>query len=108
MYQVALDALALHDRSILHADEQLTYDVIAWHLQDTVDKLEFIHYDFIATYNIFGIQEDTRQLFTDIHPVTTEQDALDYITRLDLVDDKFAQVSNFLNRQSDAGIIEPQ
>jgi uncharacterized protein (DUF885 family) len=108
MYQVALDALALHDRSILNADEQLTYDVFAWHLQDTVDKLEFIYHDFIATYNIFGIQEDTRQLFTDIHPVTTEQDALDYITRLNQVDDKFAQVSNFLNRQSAAGIIEPQ
>ncbi|MEQ9561193.1 MAG: hypothetical protein RLN69_01635, partial [Woeseiaceae bacterium] len=64
MYQVALDALAQHDRSVLDADEQLTYDVFEWHLQDTVDKLEFLYYDFIATYNIFGIQEDTRQLFT--------------------------------------------
>lgn len=108
MHQVALDALAAFDRSALDADGQLSYDVFEWYLQDTVDKLEFIYYDFIATYNLFGVQEDTLQLFVDIHPLATQQDALDFIARLNRVDDKFAQVANFLSRQSAAGIIEPR
>ncbi len=108
MYQVVLDALRTYDRSILNVDEQLTYDVYEWHLQDVVDQLEFIYYDFRATFSLFGTQEDTRRFFTDIHPLATLQDAEDYITRLGAVSRKFSQLSDHLNRQRNAGIVEPE
>jgi len=107
MNQVVLDALQTYDRSALDADAQLNFDVYQWHLQDVVDRLEFIYYDFLASYSIFGVQEDTRQFFTDIHPLATQQDAEDYVTRLNAVALKFSQVSDHLIRQSGAGIIEP-
>lgn len=107
MYRVALDALLNYDRSALDAESQLTYDLYRWYLQDAVDRTEFIYYDFIATYNVFGVQQDTLLFFTDIHPLATKQNAQDYVTRLNAVSRKFSQVSDHLIRQSGAGIIEP-
>ena len=107
MYQVALDALRTYDRSILSSDDQLSYDIYEWQLQDVVDRLEFIYYDFPATYSIYGTQEDTRQLFTEVHPLETLQDAEDYITRLNLVERKFAQLADHLQLQRQNGVVEP-
>lgn len=107
MHQVVLDALQNYDRSALDADEQLTFDVYQWHLQDVVDQLEFIYYDFTATYMIFGLQRETELFFTDIHPLATRQNAEDYITRLIAVENKFSQLSDHLVRQRNAGVIEP-
>lgn len=107
MYQVVLDALQTYDRSALTVGEQLTFDVYEWHLQDVVDQLEFIYYDYRATYSVFGTQDDLRRFFTDIHPLATRQDAENYITRLNAVSDKFSQLSGHLQRQRSAGVVEP-
>jgi uncharacterized protein (DUF885 family) len=107
MHQVVLDALLTYDRSALDADAQLTFDVYQWHLQDVIDQLEFIYYDFVTNYMVFGVQNETRRFFTDIHPLATTQDAQDYITRLNAVARKFSQVSDHLTRQNSVDIIEP-
>lgn len=107
MHQVTLDALLTHDRTALTPDDQLTYDVYQWYLEDTVDRLDFIYYDFIATYNFAGLNRETQQFFTAAHPMETEQDARDYITRLTAVPLKFGQAANYLTRQQSAGVIEP-
>jgi uncharacterized protein (DUF885 family) len=107
MYRVVLDALRTYDRSTLDASAQLDFNVYEWYLQDVVDQLEFIYYDFIASYSIFGVQEDTRIFFTDIHPLANKGDAEDYVTRLNGVETKFSQVADHLNRQRSNGVIEP-
>ena len=107
MYRVVLDALRRYDRDALTADEQLDYDVYAYLLQDEVERLEFIYHDFRATYMLFSVQRMTERFFTDIHPLSTRQDAEDYVTRLGLVDDKFDQLIDHLERQRNAGIVEP-
>jgi len=105
---VVLDALRSYDTAALSVDEKLTYGFYEWYLQDRFDRLEFIYYDFIATYNFNGVQSDTERFFTDIHPLTTRQEAEDYITRLNAVLPKFRQVIDHLTRQSGAGIVEPR
>jgi uncharacterized protein (DUF885 family) len=107
VYQVILDGLRTYDRNVLSGEEQLTFDLYEWYLQDAVDRLEFIYYDFIATYNFNGVQDGTQRFFTDIHPLLTEQNARDYVTRLNAVRTKFRQVADYLNLQNGAGIIEP-
>ena len=107
MHQVVLDALLGYDRSVLTADDQLTYDIYRWHLQDVADRLEFYFYDFPATFSLFGKQRDTEQLMTDLHPLATRQDADDYITRLRAVLRKFSQLADHLNKQRNAGVVEP-
>jgi uncharacterized protein (DUF885 family) len=107
MYGVVLDMLRDYDRSALSADQQLDYDTYDYFLQDAVDRLPFIYHDFRATYMGFSVQRRTQRFFTDIHPLETRQDAEDYITRLNAVDEKFGQLVSHLNRQRDAGIVEP-
>jgi uncharacterized protein (DUF885 family) len=107
MHQVVLDSLRSYDRSTLTPDEQLSYDVYEWQLQDEVDRLQFIYYDFVATFNFFGIHRDMLDFFTAAHPLETRQDAENYVTRLNAVDDKFRQLGAHLVLQSGAGVVEP-
>jgi uncharacterized protein (DUF885 family) len=107
MYRVVLDALRGYDRGALTVEQQLDYDTYEYFLQDTVDGQDFIYHDFRATYMIFSVQRQTQRFFTDIHPLESRQDAEDYITRLQGVDEKFAQLIDHLDRQRDAGIVEP-
>jgi len=107
MHQVVLDVLRTYDRAALTADEQLSYDIYEWQQQDEIDRLEFIYYDFIATYNFLGVHRDTLDFFAAVHPLETRQDAENYVTRLNAVGQKFAQVGGHLSLQSGAGVIEP-
>jgi uncharacterized protein (DUF885 family) len=107
MYQVALDALRSYDRSVLDAEGQLNFDVYEWQLQDVADRADFLYHGFPATYSIFGVQEETRQLFTEVHPLQTLQDAEDYIARLNRVGVKFTQLAEHLQLQRQAGVVEP-
>jgi uncharacterized protein (DUF885 family) len=107
MHQVVLDLLRTYDRAVLTADEQLTYDIYEWQQQDEIERLEFIYYDFVATYNFHGIHRDTLDYFSAVHPLETQQDAENYVTRLNAVDEKFAQVGAHLNLQNGAGVVEP-
>ena len=107
MYQVVLDALRGYDRDLLTPDEQLDYDIYEYFLQDEVERLDFIYHDFRATYMLFSVQRVTQRFFTDIHPLGTRQDAEDYVTRLALVGGKFDQLIDHLQRQRNAGIVEP-
>jgi uncharacterized protein (DUF885 family) len=108
MHQVVLDALRTYDRAALSADQQLDYDVYEYYLRDAVDELQWIYHDFRATFMGFSVQRQTERFLTDIHPLATRQDAEDYITRLNLVDDKFDQLIAHLQNQRAAGIIEPR
>ena len=107
MYQVTLAALRTYDRTILDVDAQLNHDVYEWYLQDVVDRLPFIYNDFVATYNIISVPRQTEQLFTEVHPLETPQDAEEYIQRLQKIEAKFNQLAGHLGRQRDNGIIEP-
>ena len=108
MFSVVLEALRAFDTSGLTDAEKLTYDFFEWYLQDVVDSFEFVYFDFAATYNFNGVQSDTELFFTDIHPVTTIDEANDYIARLRAVLDKFRDVVEYLTLQSGAGIVEPR
>ena len=107
MYQVVLDALRGYDRDALTAEEQLDLDIYEYFLRDALDRRDFIYHDFPATFMNFSVQRRTERFFADIHPVATRQDAEDYITRLQLVDEKFGQLIDHLQRQRNAGIVEP-
>ncbi|MDJ0906915.1 MAG: DUF885 family protein, partial [Woeseiaceae bacterium] len=107
LYSMALDALRGYDRSILDADGQLNYDLYEWYLQDTVDRRQFMYHDFPATYGIFGVPRSTEQLFTEVHPLDSFEDAQRYVARLALIEAKFQQLEDHLDLQVQRGIVEP-
>ncbi|MGB5630518.1 MAG: DUF885 domain-containing protein [Woeseiaceae bacterium] len=108
MYQVVLDALRTYDTSGLTDAEKLTYDFYEWYLADVVAGAEFRYFDFAATYNFNGVQNDTEQFFTEGHPLATVEDANDYIDRLRAIVDKFHDLRDYLTIQSGQGLIEPR
>lgn len=108
MYRVVLDSLATYDREALNAPGKISYDVYEWYLQDYLGEEPFFFFEFPATYSIFGVPRGTELFFTDTHPMSTREDAENYIERLSSIRTKFAQLVAHLFQQRGAGIVEPQ
>jgi len=104
-----LALLESYDRSALSPEDQISYDVYHWYLQDRLTSQEFMLHDYPATYYpITAVHEDLLNFFTDIHPVVDLQDARDYVTRLNLVGKKIDQLLGGLERRAQLGIEPPQ
>jgi uncharacterized protein (DUF885 family)/Tol biopolymer transport system component len=103
-----LNLLQAYDRQTLTAEQQISYDVYEWYLQDLIRQHEFMYYDYPIVHFTIGVQNDLIQFFTDIHPIENEQDAENYVTRLSQVDTKFEQLIDGLERREDAGVVAPR
>jgi uncharacterized protein (DUF885 family) len=109
MIGTVLAMLRNYNRAELTPAEQISYDVYEWYLDDQVRSQEFMYYDYPATYfPVTSVHLELVQFFTDLHPLASEQDAQDYIARLQQVDAKFEQLIDGLERREKAGIIPPK
>ncbi|MCA9973672.1 MAG: DUF885 domain-containing protein, partial [Anaerolineales bacterium] len=105
---VILDALESYDRAALSPEQQISYDVYRWYLQDRLAGQPFHQYEYPATYfQSTAVHESLRLFFTDIHPVRSLQDARDYVARLRLVDAKIEQLIAELDARAAAGLTPP-
>jgi len=108
MYVVVLNILRSFDRETLSSEEQVSYDVYEWYLDDIVRAGEFMYYDYPATFfPVTAVHEGVLYFFTDLHPVADLKDAKDYVARLEKVDIKFEQLLEGLKLREDEGIIPP-
>jgi uncharacterized protein (DUF885 family) len=104
-----LEMLRAYEREALTGEQQISYDVYEAYLDDLVRGQEFMYKDYLVTFLITnGVQVQLLNFFTEIHPITNQQDAEDYITRLDQVDTKVEQIIEGLKLRHQAGIITPQ
>ncbi len=104
-----LAMLREYDRNTLSPDQQISYDVYEWYLDDLVRGHEFLYYDYTVTHFLLtSTQTLLKMFFTDVYPITSKQDAEDYVARLYMVDDKFAQLIKGLKVREQAGIIPPR
>ncbi len=109
MHATILEMLRGYDREALALEQQISYDVYEWYLEDQVRGQAFMYYDYPATYfPTTAVHEQLIQFFRDIHPISSQQDAQDYIARLEQVDTKFEQLLEGLKLREQAGIIPPQ
>lgn len=103
------DALKRYDRTALTPEQALSYDIYLWYLEDLLAGQEFIYYDYPATYYpITAVHEKLVWLFTEIHPLTSPQDARAYVERLKLIDEKIDQLIIALELRAGQGIIPPR
>lgn len=101
--------LKTYDRAALTPQQQISYDVYAWYLDDLIRQHAFMYNDYpVNQQMVSGVQYATLLLFTDFQPVTNLQEAQDYVSRLKQVDTKFEQLIDGLRRREQAGIIPPQ
>ncbi len=104
------DILALltkYNRQALTADQQLTYDIYKWYLEDRVRSHEFMYDDYPINVTVYSVHTGLLQLFTDYQPLETADDAQAYTSRLSQVDNKMTQLVDGLNRRAEAGVILP-
>jgi uncharacterized protein (DUF885 family) len=109
LYRAVLEALREYDRVTLTSDQQLSYDLYEWYLDDQLRREEFIYYDYPATFfPVTAVHEQLIHFFTDLHPLARKQDAQDYVARLEKVGIKFDQLLEGLQLRKDAGIVPPR
>lgn len=103
-----LDILQGYDRDALTPEQQLSYDVYEWYLDDLLRGQPFMYYDYpVNSFSIFGEQNRIIDFFVNIHPIRSKQDAEDYITRLSQLDTKLGQLVDGLKLRAEAGIVAP-
>lgn len=101
-----LDLLRTYDRSMLSADQKISYDSFEWYLTTQVRGHAFADYKFLIN-PVWGLQNWPIDLLLE-HPLENKQDAENYIARLSSLDIWAEQVIEGLERNEQVGAIPPQ
>ena len=107
LLQTQLDTLHSYDRGLLTPDQQLSYDLFEWYLDDLLRGQEWRFHDYPVN-QMLGIQNTLIEFMTDRHPLRDLQEAQDYILRLEQFPTKFDQLIEWLKIQEAQGIIPPK
>ncbi len=102
-----LELLQTYDRSTLTPEQQISYDVYEWYLRDLVAGHEFMYYDYPMHHFLISYHDELIRLFTEYHPLTSKEDAEDYISRLSKVDIQIDQLIEGLTLREEAGVVPP-
>jgi len=103
-----LDLLREYDRGALSAEQQTSYDVYEWYLEDRVRGHAFLYHDYPIHHFLGSYHDELTRLLTELHPLSSVQDAEDYIARLAQVDEQVAQLLEGLARREVLGVIPPR
>ena len=102
-----LATLRSNDRSALDADTQLSYDMLDYFLAIQQEGQRFDHHNYPLN-QLFGLQNGLPTFMATQHPVASEGEARDYLTRLTKFPLKFSQTMEGLKAREQAGIIPPR
>jgi uncharacterized protein (DUF885 family) len=104
-----LDLLRTYDRSTLSPKQQLSYDVYEWTLDDRVRGHQFTYYDYpVNSLTIWGKQNWIIDFMVNHQPVTSKQEAADYVARLSQLDTWVEQLLAGLKLREQAGVVPPR
>lgn len=102
-----LATLLTYDRATLTRNNQLSYDVYQAFLETAIEAANYINFSYPATYGFFGYPGGTESFFTRVMTINTKADAENYLTLLNQIGRRFAQIEELLDNRQGAGIIEP-
>ena len=103
-----LDMLRSYDRSELSPDQQLSYDIYEWYLDDLVRGHPFQYYDYpVNSLTIWGKQNWLVDLLANQFPIRNKEDADNYLARLSQIDIWADQLIEGLKLREEAGVIPP-
>ena len=104
-----LDILRTYDRKALSADEQLSYDIYEWYLNDLVRGHEYQYYDYpVNSLTIWGKHNWLVDFLANQFPITDMQDAEDYLARLSQTGTWVDQLIAGLKLREEVGVIPPR
>ena len=99
--------LLTYDRQSLSPEDQLSYDIYRWMLEDMVQGHAFMYHNYPLNQFINSYNFNLSTLLTELHPLNNRQDVEDYIARLSQVNSQVDQVLEGLKIREDLGIIPP-
>ncbi|NUM56286.1 MAG: DUF885 domain-containing protein [Candidatus Hydrogenedentes bacterium] len=102
-----LDTLRKYDRAGLSVEQQLSFDILEWYLDDAARSKPFLYYDYPVN-QMYGVQNDLPTFMAMKHQVHTVHDADQYITRLTKFGDKFDGVIEGLKLRESIGVTPPK
>ncbi|MBN2007204.1 MAG: DUF885 family protein [Anaerolineae bacterium] len=103
-----LEQLRAYDRATLTPEQQLSYDIYEWNLDDLVRGHPYAYHSFPVSFLITtSVPKQTLQFLVDLFPIASRQDARDYVACLSQVDDKYSQLIDGLKQREQAGVIPP-
>ncbi len=103
-----LDRLGTYDRAALSPEEQISYDLYAWYLDQLVRGHEFTYHDYPVHHFVNSYNANLLLFLTGEHPMDTVADAEDYIARLSEIDTQVAQLIEGLEVRHGMGNIPPR
>jgi uncharacterized protein (DUF885 family) len=103
-----LELLRTYDRDALTPEQELSYDIYEWFLDDLVRDHKFMYYDYLVHHFLGSYHDRLIRFFTECHPITRKEDAEDYITRLSQVMVQVDQVLEGLKLREKTGIVPPK
>ena len=96
-----------YNREKLSKEQQLSYDILKWFLDDAVRREEFMYHDYIIT-QLQGVHMDLPDFMVNVHQINCKEDAENYIARLSKFDTKFEQLLEQLVIREQKEIIPPR
>lgn len=100
-----LEILRRYDRENLK--DKLSYDVLEYFLAEAVAGSEFAFHNYPVN-QMFGFQSSLPDFMINIHDVSDEAGARNYIARLSKFDDAFGQTLESLEYRESQGIVPPR
>ncbi len=108
LQSAALEQLRSYPSETLSADEQLSYDVYEWYLDNLVQGHPYLYHNYPVHHFLGGYHFDLDFLLTNVHPLEDEGDVQDYIDRLSQVDDQVAQLLAGLEKRETLLAVPPR
>jgi uncharacterized protein (DUF885 family) len=104
-----LDLLRTYDYEALSPDQQLSYELYEWVLEDRVRGHQFTYYDYpVNSMTIWGKQNWLVDFMVNHLPVGNRQEAEDYVARLSQIDTWVGQLLAALKQREKAGVVPPR
>jgi uncharacterized protein (DUF885 family)/pimeloyl-ACP methyl ester carboxylesterase len=103
-----LDLLRTYDREALTPEQQVSYDVYEWILDNQVRGHQFMYHDYPLHHFLRSYDFSLDSLFTTTHPFEDRQDVEDYIARLSRVSRQVEQLLEGLVLREEMGIVPPR
>lgn len=101
----ALDEMASIDLD-LDGDTAISHAIFDWWLRDIVAGRDFVLHDYPAGF-ITGVHVRVPGFLIDVHPLSSQEDAEDYLARLGELGNEVRSVRNLIREAEEAGILMP-
>jgi uncharacterized protein (DUF885 family) len=95
-------------RESLPADDRVALDAYLWWLDSRVRGHRFSDLAYRVVPTVTSIPLNTQLFFTDVHPVTTADEAERYVLRLGAVGPQMREVRAELERLEEDGVLTPR